>query len=112
MRFLSHPALFKTMKEFTIITEITPDVLHGAMDQHAENIAMAFSEWCASSYHREFESLDSSLPVNERKYRQFWMDNDQREYSTKQLYDQFKEFLCKNVNQDASANSIRKQENQ
>ena len=33
------------MKQFPIITEIAPDVLHGAMDQHAENIAVAFGEY-------------------------------------------------------------------
>jgi hypothetical protein len=33
------------MKQFPIITEITPEVLHGAMDQHARNISKAFVEW-------------------------------------------------------------------
>jgi hypothetical protein len=65
------------------------ELISGAMDEHCKRVSCAFSEWCASNYMREFEPLDSSIPIQHRKYRQFWIDNDQHEYSTEDLYNLF-----------------------
>lgn len=48
-----------------------------------------FSEWCAFNYQRDFEPLDASLPINERKYRQFWIDNNGDEFTTEQLWNEW-----------------------
>lgn len=63
-----------------------------------ESDALMFAEWCAVNYQRDFEPLDASLPINERKYRQFWIDNNQREFRTTQLYDIFKQQNRNNEN--------------
>lgn len=60
-----------------------------AMDQYAKQQSIAFSEWCQSNYVHDFEPIDDSLPIAKRTYRQFWVDNDQIEYSTEQLYELF-----------------------
>lgn len=36
------------MKQFPILTEIDPEVLHGAMDSHAKNISLGFADWILS----------------------------------------------------------------
>lgn len=74
--FLYLLLLFKNMNQFPIITEITPDVLHGAMDQHAKNISMAFADW-----------------LNETNWgeKQTWGRHNPPSYpTTEQLYEIFK----------------------
>ncbi len=89
------------MKEFPIITEITPEVLHGAMDQHAEYLGIAFGDWLSLNYQ----------PHAEHGY---WIDhhnNNHMPQSTKYIYKLFiNELLCKSVSQDVSANSTQKPE--
>lgn len=65
------------------------------MDAHANRIGLAFAEWCAFNYMREFRAIDPLLPINEREYIQFWTDNDQGEYSTEQLFNKFIESITK-----------------
>ena len=82
------------MKQFPIITEITPEVLHGAMDQLAMNIGIAFGAY-----------------LNDNKYyphatiKGLWCQSyHEITFNTPELYDQFiNELLCKSVNKDASA---------
>jgi hypothetical protein len=76
------------MKHFPIITEIEPEVLHGAMDSHAKNIAIAFGE-----YLKKFKWNGS-----------YWENSGGLEWSTDLMYKKFlNEITCKNVSQDVSA---------
>lgn len=52
-----------------------------------------FAEWCYRNYEYTFEPLDASLEIKDRKYRRFWVDNEQREYTTRQLLELYFEHL-------------------
>lgn len=85
------PTLPLTRERADFIREANNRDLGGTAAAEREEDAILFSEWCASNYQRDFEPLDSKVPIGKRKYRQFWIDNDQREFTTAQLYELFKQ---------------------
>jgi hypothetical protein len=47
------------MKQFPIITEIEPEVLHGAMNAHAQNIAIGFANYLHDYTPFVFDAFDA-----------------------------------------------------
>lgn len=77
------------------------DIVKGAMDVHAEQISIVFADWIYKGY------VQCDITDQWKESRRC----SHGRYTSQQLFQQFKQEICKNVNQDVSANSIQKQEN-
>jgi hypothetical protein len=74
------------MKQFPIITEIEPEVLHGAMDAHAQNIGLGFGNFLHDYTPFIFDAFDGPLKVYQK---------NGENYTIEQLYSKYISELLK-----------------